>query len=184
MYTNRFICLLVAISLLVVSIGACQPLPTSPTATTIPASSTPTPTPKPVATQTVPPSPTTDPFPPEIVATTPGDVAGVWRLRFKGAGEAFRANLVLREDSTFSFDNVEMRGTVFDGNWRFADGKVTLESEHCPGPFAVGGPCQMTFRVYASMQDGKPLRLRFESLDHPEWIFTQNFNQQYLLPAP
>src|SRR5262245_39818444 len=110
--------------LLSVWLSACAPAST-PIPPTFTASSTPTPTPKPVATQTVPPAPTTDPFPPEIIATTPGDVAGVWRLRFKGAGEFFRANLVLREDSTFSFDNVEMRGTVFDGILRFADGKVT-----------------------------------------------------------
>ena len=165
-------------------IGACQPVPISPTATIVPASSIPTLTPKPVATQTMPPSPTTDPFPPEIVATKPSDVAGVWRLRFKHPHVTFKANLTLREDSTFSFEDVKESGVIFDGNLRFADGKVTLESEHCPGPYAIQGPCKMTFIIYASMQNGKPLRLWFESLDHPDWIFTKNFNQQYLLPAP
>jgi hypothetical protein len=163
-------------------IVGCQPTPVSPTATPVPAS--PTATSKPAATATVRPLATaTATFPPEIVATQPSDVAGVWRISYKGVSESFRADLTLREDSTFLFENANEKSPIFEGIMRFADGKVTLDSDACFDPLTGLEPCKMVFIIHSSMQDGQPVRIRFESVDEKKRRFSTNFNGKALLPA-
>ena len=142
-------------------IVGCQPTPVSPTATPVPAS--PTTTSKPAATATVRPLATaTATFPPEIVATQPSDVAGVWRISYKGEGKTSPRTLrCVRTPRSCSRALVE--GFIFEGIMRFADGKVTLDSDTCFDPSTGLEPCKMAFIIHSSMQEGRPGAHRIRS---------------------
>jgi hypothetical protein len=159
---------------------ACQPAPAP--ATAAPLAASPTVTSEPTATPTVPPQPSPT-FPPEIVATKPTDIAGVWRIQYKGALAMIPGNLTLTEDSRFWFENADDGSRYSSGTLRFADGRVTFESETCYD-FSKGVfPCKMPFVIYSSMQDGAPLSIRFEAADEQELDFITNFDGKTLLPV-
>jgi hypothetical protein len=150
----------------------CQPALTAATATPVPPSSTAAPEPNATPTSST-----------EIVATKPSDVAGTWRFSFAGAGETFPALLILREDSTFTFSRADDPTPIFSGLLRFADGKVTFESDACFDTQTGYEPCQMAFIIHSEMENGKPLSLRFESVDASSRRFSINLNHKTLRPA-
>jgi hypothetical protein len=127
-------------------------------------------------------------FPPEVVASQAADIAGVWRLTYKGASATFPANLTLREDSTFLIENAQDQASLSSGTLRFADGKVVLVSEAwfdvSVGTFAS----EMEFIIYASLVGGRPVRIRFDAaeeiVDPREKRFIDNFDGRVLMPAP
>jgi hypothetical protein len=186
MKTTRLLLLSVSILASLALLTGCQPASRATISPTLLPTPTPlsTAAPEPSTVPTVLSSPTSDPFPPEIVATKPADIAGTWRISYAGAGETFKANLTLRDDSTFSFARADDPSPIFEGVVRFVDGKVILESDKCFDVLIGTGPCSMTFTVYSSLQNGKPLRLRFESDDPQQRIFIRNFKHRYLLPVP
>jgi hypothetical protein len=148
--------------------------PTTPAATEGPPSATPSTAPA------VEPSAT---FPPEVIATKPGDIAGVWLLKtFVGqAGMVrFPAALTFRQDGTFSFDETDDPMHIFGGKVIFTDGKVTLDSEECYNEVeAVFYPCTITFTIYSTLQDGKPVRIRMVSAGD-KGVFVTNVNNKTL----
>jgi hypothetical protein len=139
--------------------------------------------PKPTAT----PAPLAEPpatVPPEIVATRPEDIAGVWLLKtFVGQGGLVRfpADLTFRQDGTFSFDEKDDPMHIFGGSLRFAEGKVTLDSEECYDEIrALFYHCTMTFTIYSVLQDGKPVSIRLVSAGD-KGVFVDNVNNKTLL---
>jgi hypothetical protein len=162
---RRGLALLVLLPLLPAILGAC-------------ASPGPTPTP-------VPPSELAPTIPAEIVATRPEDIAGVWLLRtFVGQGGLvkFPARLTFRQDGTFSFDEKDEPMHIFGGSLRFAEGKVTLDSEECYNEAkALFYHCTMTFTIYFVLQDGKPVSIRMMS-GGDKGVFINNVNDKTLLP--
>jgi hypothetical protein len=114
-----------------------------------------------------PPAPLAQPtptVPPEIVATRPEDIAGVWLLKlFVGQGGMvkFPARLTFRQDGTFSFDEKDQPMHIFAGGLRFADGQVTMDSDECYDEIkGLFYHCTMTFTISSVLQDGKPVSIR------------------------
>ncbi len=133
--------------------------------------------------------PTVEPtatFPPEVIATKPEDIAGVWLLKtFVGqAGMVrFPAALTFRLDGTFSFDETDDPMHIFGGSLRFVDGKVTLDSEECYDEVkALFYHCTITFTIYSTLQDGKPVRIRMVSAGD-KGVFVTNVDNKTLQPA-
>jgi hypothetical protein len=177
---------LIAPFVFTVVLAGCQPAPVPDTAIAVEPSSTQVRATEPAPSATRPaPTPT---FPPEVVASQPSDIAGVWRLQYRGAVATFPANLTLGADSTFSLVNADEGSTLISGIVRFAEGKTIFSSEACfdisIGTFA----CEMHLIIYASLEDGRPVRLRFEgaeeTIDPREERFFDNFDGKALLPAP
>jgi hypothetical protein len=135
----------------------------------------------PTATATPPPTPTTEPG---VLATRPEDIAGVWLLKqFVGQGGMvkFPARLTFRQDGTFSFDEKDEPMHIFGGSLRFADGKVTLDSEECYDEVkALFYHCTITFAIYSVLQDGKPASIRLVSAGDTG-VFVNNVNNKTLL---
>jgi hypothetical protein len=152
--------------------AGCQPsaAPSPPTpapaAAAAAASASPT---EPLPTATITSSPAAEPsatFAPEIVATKPEHIAGEWLIKWVGLGSLVRFDAVLtfRPDSTFSLDDKTDGMHIFGGTLQFADGKVTLDSNSCYDEVkAQFFHCTMTFTIYATLQQGKPLHIRFVS---------------------
>jgi hypothetical protein len=139
--------------------------------------------PRPTAT----PAPLAEPaatVPAEIVATRPEDIAGVWLLKaFVGQGGMvkFPARLTFRQDGTFSFDEKDEPMHIFGGSLRFAEGKVTLDSEECYNEAkALFYHCTIAFTIYAVLQDGKPVSIRLVSAGDTG-VFVNNVNNKTLL---
>lgn len=173
-------------------LAGCQsaPSPTPVPSPTLPAPPTFAPPSKPAstATQTTTPLPEPTPtYPPEIVATAPGQIAGVWHLKnFRGQGGLVNvpADLTFRQDATFSFD---FKGDdpmhIFDGKLQFADGLVTLDSEGCYNEATgVFSHCTMDFTIFTTLVAGKPVRIRLMS-DQNTGVFVVNVRGKYLLPS-
>jgi len=139
--------------------------------------------PKPTAT----PAPLAEPAataPVEIVATRPEDIAGVWLLKqWVGTGgfARFPADLTFRQDGTFSFDEKDDPMHIFGGSLRFAEGRVTLDSEECYDEVkALFYHCTMTFTIYSVLQAGKAVSIRLVSAGD-KGVFITNFNDKTLL---
>jgi hypothetical protein len=171
----------------------CGPGTTTPLAATdpMPPTSTPTtapPAPSETATVSAPAEePTVDPtatFSPEIVATKPEDIAGVWLVKnFVGQGGMVRfpADLTFREDGTFSFDEIDDPMHIFGGTLVFAEGKVTFDSENCYDEAkALFYHCTMTFTIFSTMQADKPVRIRLEA-DRNTGVFIVNLKGKNLM---
>jgi hypothetical protein len=143
------------------------------TATLIPA------TPKATSTTFTP----TATYPPEIVATRPEDIVGVWRVKtFVGQGGQvkFPANLTFRGDGSASFDETDDPIHIFGGIVHFADGTATIESDECYNEVkAVFYHCTMTFVIYSTIVDGKPVRIRLVSTGD-KGVFITNVNNKFL----
>jgi len=148
--------------------------PMATAATEAPPSATPTtaPTVEPTAT-----------FPPEVIATKPEDIAGVWFLKsFVGYGGLVRfpADLTFRQDGTFSFDEIDDPMHIFGGSLRFADGKVTLDSEECYNEAkSLFYHCTVAFTIYSTSQNGRPVRIRMLSAGD-KGVFVTNVNNKTL----
>jgi hypothetical protein len=121
---------------------------------------------------------------PEIVATRPEDIAGVWLLKqWRGYGGlvTFPARLTFRQDGTFSFDEKDEPLHIFGGSLRFAEGKVTLDSEGCYDEVkGLFYHCTITFTIYTVLQDGKPVSIRLVSAGD-KGVFVDNVNNKTLL---
>jgi hypothetical protein len=172
-------------------LASCQPAPTPKPVPPAAPSVTPTtalPT-KPPPTETLIATPLPEPtptFPPAIVATAPGQIAGVWRLKnFRGQGGQvnFPADLTFRQDGTFSFDEIDDPMHIFGGKLLFADGTVTLDSDECYDEAKMlFYHCTMTFTIYTTLVAGKPVRIRLES-DQNTGVFIINVKGKTLLPS-
>ena len=125
--------------------------------------------------------PTTVPV--EIVATGTEDIAGVWLLKLwvgQGGMVKFPARLTFRQDGTFSFDEKDEPMHIFGGSLRFADGKVTLDSEECYNEVkALFYHCTITFTIYSVLENGKPVRIRLVSAGDTG-VFVNNVNDKKL----
>jgi hypothetical protein len=172
-------------------LASCQPAPTPKPVLPAAPSVTPTPTlpsaPAPTETLTATPQPEPTPtFPPAIVATSPDQIAGVWRLKhFVGQGGQviFPADLTFRQDGTFSFDEIDDPMHIFGGKLLFADGMVTLDSNECYNEAkALFYHCTMTFTIFTTLVAGKPVRIRLES-DQNTGVFIVNVKGKNLLPS-
>jgi hypothetical protein len=123
--------------------------------------------------------------PPEIVATRPEDIAGIWLLKlFVGQGGMvkFPARLTFRQDGTFSFDEKDEPMHIFGGSLRFAKGQVTMDSEECYNEAkAFFYHCTITFTIYSVLRDGKPVSIRMVSTGD-KGVFVNNVNNKTLLP--
>lgn len=174
--------------------GASSPPPTTQTVTSPtlvlatkplpPSTPSPVPPAKPSATlpSPVPPAEPSATFPAEIIATKPEEVAGVWLLHWVGQGGLvrFRADLTFRADSTFSMDDKDDGMHIFAGVLRFGDGKVQLDSDECYNEVkALFYHCTMTFTIYSTIQDGKPVRIRMVSAGD-KGVFVTNVNNKML----
>jgi hypothetical protein len=136
---------------------------------------------------TAPPASLAEPAPtvaPEIVATRPEDIAGVWLLKqWRGYGGLviFPARLTFRQDGTFSFDEKDEPMHIFGGSLRFADGQVTMDSDECYDEIkALFYHCTMTFAVYSVLQDGKPVSIRMVPASG-RGVFIDNVKNKTLL---
>jgi hypothetical protein len=152
---------------------AASPIPTLPTE------------PPPSATPTVaPPVDPTATYTPEVVATKPEDIAGVWLVkRFVNplSNAEFAADLTFREDGTVSFDDIDSGMHIFSGILRFEDGKVTIDSEECwDVAKGVFYHCTIPFIIYSRSQGGIPVRIRFESTGG-KGVFIDNIGGKALL---
>lgn len=132
-----------------------------------------TPAPEPTAT-----------FLPEIVATKPEEIAGIWLVKnFVGQGGRVRvpAHLTFRQDGTFAFDEIDDPMHIFGGTLGFTDGQVTLDSEECYDEAqALFYHCTMTFTIFSTLQAGKPVRIRLVS-DRNTGVFSVNINGKALM---
>jgi len=193
MHTRRFVLGLVPLLALAL-LTSCALAPVSPPATQEqPASETPAPSaaspiptdPSPSTTPTeaqpVEPTPT---FTPEIVATMPEDIAGVWLIkRFSNplSNAVFAADLTFREDGSVSFDDIDSGMHIFSGILRFEDGKVIIDSEECwDVAKGVFYHCTIPFTIYSQSQSGIPVRIRFEKAGG-EGVFIDNIGGKALL---
>jgi len=162
--------------------AGCQPAatPAPPTATlAIPTAIAAT---EPPPSSTAPPAEPSPTFAPEIVATKPEDIAGVWFLKWVSLGTTVRfdATLAFRPDSTFSLDDKNDGMHIFDGRLEFKDGKVTLDSDECYDEVKMQFfHCAMTFAIYSTLQDGIPVRIRFVS-DGGTGTFHKNVDNKTL----
>jgi hypothetical protein len=149
-------------------------LPTSP-ATEMPPS---------LVVATTPPSEPTATYSPEIVATKPEEIAGIWLVKnFVGQGGMVRfpADLTFRQDGTFSFDEIDDPMHIFGGTLAFVGGQVTLDSEECYDEAkALFYHCTMTFTIFSTLQAGKPVRIRLES-DRDTGVFIVNVKGKNLM---
>jgi hypothetical protein len=183
--------ILSTIFLILLLLTSCQPAPTPKPVPPPPPSVTPTtalPT-KPPPTETLTATPLPEPtptFPPAIVASSPEQIAGVWRLKnFRGQGGLvnFPADLTFRQDGTFSFDEIDDPMHIFGGKLLFADGTVTLDSDECYDEAkALFYHCTMTFTIYTTLVAGKPVRIRLES-DQETGVFVVNVRGKNLYPS-
>jgi len=154
------------------------PTPELTASTSIPATAPPSL--EPTSAVTAEPSPT---FEPEIVATKPEDIAGVWFLKWRSTGSLarFDAHLTFTSDATFSMDDFTNGMHIFDGRLLFQDGKVSLDSDECYDEIkAAFFHCTMTFTIYATIQDGKPIRIRFVAPADAKGIFFTNVKNKTL----
>jgi hypothetical protein len=123
-------------------------------------------------------------YSPEIVATKPEDIAGVWLVkRFVAllSNVVYAADLTFRADGTVSFDDIDSGTHIFSGILRFADGQVTIESEECwDAATGVFYQCSMSFINYSESQSGIPVRIRFESVGG-KGVFIDNLDGKALL---
>jgi len=167
-----------------VVVAGCSAEPASTPGLSLPAQ--PTATVLPPASPTVAPQPTPT-FPPEIVATQVADIVGVWKLNYRGAMGLFPASLTIREDASFTLEDTARGAPLSSGLVLFADGKVFLDSEAWFDVSVGTFPYQMAFVIYASLYEGQPLRLRFESAEETSdprtSRFHMNFDGKVLLPA-
>ena len=182
---------LFSIILILLLLASCQSAATPNPAPLVAPSVTPTtalPS-EPPTTETLTATPLPEPtptFPPAIVATSPEQIAGVWRLKhFVGQGGQviFPADLTFRPDGTFSFDEIDDPMHIFGGKLLFADGTVTLDSEECYNEAkAFFYHCTMTFTIFTTLVAGKPVRIRIES-DQNTGVFIVNVKGKTLLPS-
>jgi hypothetical protein len=153
------------ICLVAVGCRPAVPLTETPAVTT-PAGLVPTGVPPTETPPSPPPLEPTPTFAPEFAAEKPEDIAGVWLIKWVGLGSnvRFDAALTFRADSTFSMDDKTDGMHIFGGQLVFADGKVTLDSDECydevKGQFFH---CTMTFTIFSTFQDDKPVLIRFVS---------------------
>jgi hypothetical protein len=177
--------------LILLLLASCQSAPTPQPVPSAAPSVTPTKAlpsaPAPTETLTATPLPEPTPtFPPAIVASSPDQIAGVWRLKhFVGQGGQviFPADLTFRQDGTFSFDEIDDPMHIFGGKLLFADGTVTLDSEECYDEAKMlFYHCTMTFTIYTTLVAGKPVRIRLES-DQNTGVFIVNVKGKNLLPS-
>lgn len=136
-----------------------------------------------IPTETIVPATPTATYPPEIVAARPEDIMGVWRVKtFVGQGGQvkFPANLTFRGDGTVSFDETDDPIHIFGGVVHFAGGNATIESDECYNEVkAVFYHCTMTFVIYSTIEDGKPVRIRLVSTGD-KGVFITNVNNKFL----
>jgi hypothetical protein len=172
--------------LLYTALAGCQPAPAPDSAIVVEPSSTQALAAELAPTATRPaPTPT---LPPEVVASQPSDIAGVWRIQYRGAVATFPANLTLGADSTFLLENAAEGSPLISGTVRFADGKVIFASGACFDISVGTFPCEMHLIIHAALDGGRPVRLRFEAaeeiIDPLEKRFFDNFDGKALKPAP
>jgi hypothetical protein len=146
----------------------------SPTVTNEPPTITPAPSITPTAT-----------YPPEIVASKPEEIAGLWLVKhFVGQGGQviFPADLTFRQDGTFSFDEIgDDPMHIFGGTFSFTDGQVTLDSDECYNEAkALFYHCTITFTAFSTLLAGKPVRLRLVS-DQKTGVFIVNVSGKNLM---
>jgi hypothetical protein len=193
MCTRRVVFAVVA-SIALVFVASCGPATVSrPAAQDQPASETVAPiAPSPVPTE-LPPSavpteaPSVEPTPtytPEIIATRPEDIAGVWLVkRFSNplSNAVFAADLTFREDGTVSFDDIDSGMHIFSAILRFEDGKVIIDSDECwDVAKGVFYHCEIPFIIYSQSQSGVPVRIRFEKAGG-KGVFIDNIGGRALL---
>jgi hypothetical protein len=150
----------------------------APTPTNAPPAATPTPTPT-----SVPPTPTpTAALGPEVLASQPQDVIGVWKFIMpEGQGEA---HLEFKQDGTYSLIGVsgQVKGaTVDSGKYWFEGEQLKLDPGGC---FNLQGKeitaCVGVYQVYVARQGDKPAQLRLAVVEDPASDRKAAFNRKKL----
>jgi hypothetical protein len=116
-----------------------------------------------------------------MVATRPEHIAGVWYRNWSAYGGTLRfdVDLTFRADSTFSMDGKDGMH-IFAGRLLFDDGKVTMDSDECYDEVkGLFYHCSMTFTVYSTLRDGRPVHIRMVS-DGGKGVFYKNFDNKVL----
>ncbi len=113
------------------------------------------------------PTKSTAPLEPEVLASKPEDVIGVWLVRLiQGAG---MAHLEFKPDGTYSIVGVSGAATgapIGSGKYKIEGNQLKLDTT-C---ITVKGdviPCVPIYQVYVTRQGGKPVLLRFVAIDDP-----------------
>ncbi|MGD9092898.1 MAG: hypothetical protein PVF74_08610 [Anaerolineales bacterium] len=171
-----------------------KPKPTeTPVSTEIPPTETPTiteapPTDTPLPTKT--PTETATPLPPmgpEQPATSIEEITGRWLMKVMGGGEGDPAVLTLAEDGTHSIDAIggyHAGMNLGTGTYWFDGDIMYLHSMDCTSPKTEFFECTATYRVYVSMGDDGPGKLRFVAIDDPHPDRKLSLNNKKLYPAP
>jgi hypothetical protein len=107
-------------------------------------------------------------FQPEIRATKPDDVLGVWLLHVVGQGGLVRfdTDFTFKADNTYDIFDTTGGMHIEGGTYRFVGGNLVLDSDECyVNATATFFHCVGTYTVYSTKQGDVNVRLRFVTVD-------------------